>query len=89
MYLTVCVQCPVNSRTITVPEHAKRMNHIKHVPSPYCLYSPLCACTTLLRSLVVDFRLGPFHKELATWMVSSAEDPEIPNPNIVRVCWLN
>lgn len=32
-----------------------------------------------------DFRLGPFHKELATWMITSAEDPEITNQQIVRV----
>eukprot|EP01094_Clydonella_sp_ATCC50884_P013640 TRINITY_DN2390_c1_g1_i1.p1 TRINITY_DN2390_c1_g1~~TRINITY_DN2390_c1_g1_i1.p1 ORF type:complete len:381 (-),score=109.80 TRINITY_DN2390_c1_g1_i1:186-1328(-) len=31
-----------------------------------------------------DFRMGGFHKDLAQWMVSSAEDPDVTNQQIVR-----
>lgn len=31
-----------------------------------------------------DFRLGAFHKELAGWMVSAAEDPDVTNQQIVK-----
>lgn len=31
-----------------------------------------------------DFRMGSFHKDMATWMVTASEDPDVSNQQIVK-----